>query len=380
MFERSGGPWPTDRLRPYDLVIHDREEVCQFLDRALVTPEQHRPCRRSGCFQVWALLCLCCSVAWVVRPRPSWSVTVLSGMDTCDKWSEISVLVGVPATAYVFDDHADRPLSQNTVQPIERCLGRCTVFNMASGSTPRRRTPGERWAAQVAVLKPGAPKPRTAREPLSARRIVDAALQLVQAEGFDALTMRRLASTLHATPGALYAHVQDKQELDDLMLGTLCARVQIPAPDPNAWKTQAIDVCAQLRDEYLRYPGIWRATLAAAPSTPDTMRIMEGLLAILTSGGVPLRYAAWAIDAAFQYTGAYSVTSPRRALGDSGAAAATTRDEVTAQLAMLPSEQFPISAAHAAELTSGEGHERFDFTLGLLFGGLPQGHGLDNEH
>jgi AcrR family transcriptional regulator len=244
---------------------------------------------------------------------------------------------------------------------------------MAPDSSSRHRTPEERWAAQVAVLKPGAPAPRTAREPLSARRIVDAALQLVQAEGFDALTMRRLASTLHATPGALYAHVQDKRELDDLMLGALCARVQIPSPDPDAWKAQAIAVCAQLRDEYLRYPGIWRATLAAAPSTPDTMRIMEGLLAILTSGGVPLQYAAWAIDAAFQYTGAYSVTAPRRTPGDSATAVAATRDEATAQLAMLPAEQFPISSAHAAELTSGIGHERFDFTLDLLFGGLPQG-------
>ena len=169
------------------------------------------------------------------------------------------------------------------------------MYRVHMGSkSPRRPTPGERWAAQVAALAPGAAKPR---EPLSARRIVDAALQLVRAEGFDALTMRRLASTLQATPGALYAHVQDKQELDDLMLGALCARVQIPVPDPDTWNIQAIDVCAQLRDEYLRYPGIWRATLAAAPSSPDTMRIMEGLLAILTHGGVPLRYAAWAIDA-----------------------------------------------------------------------------------
>jgi AcrR family transcriptional regulator len=245
-------------------------------------------------------------------------------------------------------------------------------------ATKRRPTSGERWATQVAALEPGDPSPRPAREPLSAPRIVDAALQLVQAEGFDALTMRRLASTLQATPGALYAHVRDKQELDDLMLGALCARVQIPVPDPDAWKAQATGVCAQLRDEYLRYPGIWRATLAAAPSTPDTMRIMEGLLAILTRGGVPLRYAAWAIDAAFQYIGAYSVTAPRRTPGDP-AAAAGARDEAIAQLAMLPADQFPISAAHAAELTSGDGHERFDFTLGLLFGGLPQGHGHDNE-
>jgi AcrR family transcriptional regulator len=255
---------------------------------------------------------------------------------------------------------------------------------MVAVMTPRdsshRATSGERWAAQVAALGQGETKPQAVREPLSSRRIVDAALRLVQAEGFDALTMRRIATMLHATPGALYTHVRDKQELDDLMLGALCARVHLPDPDPDRWQAQAIEVCAQLRDEYLRHPGIWRATLAAAPSTPDTMRIMEGLLAILTAGGVPLKAAAWAIDAALQYIGAYSVTAPRRAQGGTAAAAAVTRDEITARFAMLPPEQFPITAAHAVELTSGDGHERFDFTLGLLFGGLSHEHGNDDGH
>ncbi|HEY0239794.1 MAG TPA: TetR/AcrR family transcriptional regulator C-terminal domain-containing protein [Friedmanniella sp.] len=241
-------------------------------------------------------------------------------------------------------------------------------------------TPGERWEAQVTALSGPGAKRQPAREPLSVERIVDAALQLVQLEGFDALTMRRLAAMLQATPGALYPHVQDKQNLDDLMLGAICARVQIPAPEPASWQAQAIGVCEQLRDEYLRYPGIWRATLAAAPSTPDTMRIMEGLLAILSRGGVPLRYGAWAIDAALQYTGAYSVTAPRRSQTGSDPGAVLTRDEITARLAMLPPDQFPITAAHAAELTSGEGHERFAYALGLLFGGLPHQLAVDEEH
>ena len=231
---------------------------------------------------------------------------------------------------------------------------------------------------QVAAL--GQKEPRAVREPLSSQRIVDAGLRLVQQEGFDALTMRRIAAMLHATPGALYAHVQDKQELDDLMLGALCARVHLPVPDPDRWQAQATEVCAQLRDQYLEHPGIWRATLAAAPSTPDTMRIMEGLLAIFTAGGVPLKDAAWAIDAALQYIGAYSVTVLRRTPSGTPAAAEVIRDQITAQLAMLPADLFPITAAHAAELTSGDGHERFDFTLNLLFGGLPHLRRNDDDH
>lgn len=242
---------------------------------------------------------------------------------------------------------------------------------MAGRKASRGLVSRDQWAAQIAALDDAGNAPRSRKEPITAGRIVDAALQVVQAEGYDALTMRRVAAVLQASPGALYVHVRDKAELDDLMVGELCSRVTLPAPDPAQWKAQAIDVCAQLRDQYLRYPEIWRATLAAAPLSLDTLRIYEGLLAILMAGGVPLQPAAWAIDAAFQYTGAYSVMSLRRQAGQ-GDGPAAGQAEAIERLRMLPPDRFPITSAHAPVLVSGEGHDRFEFTLGLIFGGLTQ--------
>jgi AcrR family transcriptional regulator len=227
----------------------------------------------------------------------------------------------------------------------------------------------DRWAAQIAALD-GTQSARPRREPITAGRIVEAALQVVESEGFDALTMRRVAAALRVSPGALYAHVRDKSELDDMMIGELCSRVTMPAPDPAQWQAQAVDVCRQLRDQYLRYPEIWRATLAAAPHSLDTLRITEGLLAILLAGGVPLQSAMWAIDAAFLYVGAYSVMALRRLPGQDTDGRVVDTAELIGRLEMLPPDRFPITAAHAPELVSGEGHDRFDFTLGLLFGGL----------
>ncbi|WNI20829.1 TetR/AcrR family transcriptional regulator [Streptomyces sp. ITFR-16] len=225
------------------------------------------------------------------------------------------------------------------------------------------------WAAQIAALdeKPAA----TRREPLTAGRIVDAALRLTEAHGFDAVTMRRLAGELGATQGALYSHVRDKGELDDLMVGELCSQVALPEPDAERWMDQALDVCRQLRDQYLRYPGVWRATVASAPHSLETLRINEALLAVLMAGGASVRSAAWAADAAFLYIGAYSVVAPRRTTepGPDGTPAA--RDQVVERLKMLPPDLFPITVSSAEELNSGEGHDRFDHTLRLLFGGLP---------
>lgn len=241
---------------------------------------------------------------------------------------------------------------------------------MATKGAARDIVSRDQWAAQVAALDETPSTVRSPRAPITVGRIVDAALELVEVEGFAALTMRRVAAALQASPGALYAHVRDKAELDDLMIGELCSRVTLPEPDPAQWRAQAIDVCQQLRDQYLRYPGISRAALEAAPHSLDAMRISEGMLAILMAAGVSVQSAAWAIDAAFQYIGAYSLVWLRRHPGQDGDGRIVDKAEVIERYGMLPAGRFPITAAHARELTSGEGHDRFDFTIGLLFGGL----------
>ncbi len=229
----------------------------------------------------------------------------------------------------------------------------------------------DQWAAQIAALDGAGESAPSRREPITVRGILDAAFGLVQAEGFDALTMRRVAASLGASPGALYAHVRNKAELDDLMIGELSRKVLLPAPDRATWRLQAMDVCRQLRDQYLSYPGISRAALATTPQSLDTLRIAEGMLAILLAGGVSPQSAAWAVDAALLYVAAYSFeASLRRDPVTDTDGRVVDRAERIARFRMLPAERFPNTVAYASELNSGDGHERFDFTLDLLIRGL----------
>lgn len=150
------------------------------------------------------------------------------------------------------------------------------------------------------------------------------------------------------------------------VFGELCSRVRLPTPDPAQWKAQAMEVCRQLRDQYLRYPGISHAAMEGTPHSLDAMRIYEGLLAILLAAGVLPQPAAWATDAAFVYIGGYSLVSLRRCPEEDADGRAVDRAEVIERFRMLPPDRFPITVAHAEELASSEGHDRFDFTLGLL--------------
>lgn len=241
---------------------------------------------------------------------------------------------------------------------------------------PVAPTPAQRRAARHQADPATAPAPdRTGaagrRRPITVDLVTQTALALVAREGYEALTMRRLAAELGTGPASLYAHVVNKDDLDDLLIGAVCAQVRVPEPDPGRWRAQVAEVCTQLREAYLAHPGLSRAAMAAAPTNRETLRLSEGLLGLLLTGGVEPQAAAWGIDALVLYVGAYCLEiaayERRRASPEDGWV--VSRDELLRRLAALP-DGFPQTKRYAAELTSGQGHARFDFTLDLVLGGL----------
>jgi AcrR family transcriptional regulator len=212
------------------------------------------------------------------------------------------------------------------------------------------------------------------KRPITVEAIIGTAFAIVAKEGYQALTMRRVAAALETGPSSLYAHVVNKEDLDELLIGRLCAAIDLPEPDPATWRRQIIGVCAQLRDQYLRYPGISRAAFAVAPSNLDTLRVSEGMLAILLAGGIDPRAATWAVDSLTLYVNAYSLeislVNRQGSHGDGGWV--ISRDELLRRFAALPAT-FPHTKRYAAEFTAGTGHDRFDFTLGLMIEGLARG-------
>ncbi|HEY0694516.1 MAG TPA: TetR/AcrR family transcriptional regulator [Kribbella sp.] len=235
--------------------------------------------------------------------------------------------------------------------------------------------PRERRAARHRLPNPEVeadPRPRRRKVPITVEQVIDTALDVIATEGYEALTMRRLAGALDTGPASLYAHVVNKADLDELLIGRLCAQLLLPEPDPAAWREQISGVCTQMRDQYLKYPGISRAALAMVATDLETVRVSEGMLAILLAGGVGPQAAVWAIDALLLYVAAYcleiSILKQRKVNNE--ADWVVDIDELQRRLTALPAETFPHTTRYAAELTAGEGHDRFDFTLALMIDGL----------
>jgi AcrR family transcriptional regulator len=232
---------------------------------------------------------------------------------------------------------------------------------------PRQRR-AARHAQPAAETAASAPR----KKPITVERITDAALEVVATEGYDALTIRRVAAVLGTGPSSLYAHIVNKDDIDDLLIGRLCSKLVLPKPDPARWREQIRDVCAQIRDQYLRYPGISRAALAMVPTNLETLRVNEGMLAILLAGGIQPQTAAWAIDALSLYVAGYALETSmvQQRQKDPDATWVLTQDQLVDRFNALPPAAFPNTRRYATELTSGTGHQRFDFALALLIDNL----------
>lgn len=104
----------------------------------------------------------------------------------------------------------------------------------------------------------------------------------------------------------------------------------------------------------------------------ETLRVGEGILAILFAGGIEPRTAGWARDALSLYVSAYaleqSLVQQRRRSEDQEWV--LSQEELLDRFSALPAEKYPQTRQYAAELISGTGSERFEFALGQLMNNL----------
>ncbi|WP_412541363.1 TetR/AcrR family transcriptional regulator [Longispora sp. K20-0274] len=213
-------------------------------------------------------------------------------------------------------------------------------------------------------------KRRSTKQPLSREAILAAAFRILDAEGLDAVTMRRIADELDTGPASLYAHVANKDELYNLLLDQAAGEMVLPAPDADNWQDRAKHFIRELNRVLTSHKDLGRAALARIPISPNALAASEALLAILRAGGVPDQDCAWSADILSLYAVAHAYESGLQQLQggeDDGHAYVAAIGEYFHQ---LPADRFPNIVELAGLLTTGGGDVRFEFGLDLLIRGL----------
>jgi AcrR family transcriptional regulator len=146
---------------------------------------------------------------------------------------------------------------------------------------PGQVTPGERRAEQLAAKMQDQRRGHDrSRARLTRAEIVDAAIAIADAEGADALSMRRIAQVLRAGTMSLYWHISSKELLLDLMRDMLMAEVVVPPPSGD-WRADLRTMALSMREMLRRHSWLMEFTGGRPPLGPTTMLWMESALAIL---------------------------------------------------------------------------------------------------
>ena len=118
---------------------------------------------------------------------------------------------------------------------------------------------------------------------LTLDRIARAGIELADAHGLEAVSMRRVAAALDVAPMALYRYVPGKAELLDVMVDAVLAE---PAPPAEGdWRARVERLAHATRDLHRRHP--WLHSVARPPLGPNAVAAFDTLLAALSGAGLP---------------------------------------------------------------------------------------------
>ncbi len=130
----------------------------------------------------------------------------------------------------------------------------------------------------------GAQPPRRDRG-LSRAEIIKAAVAVADAEGPEAISMRRIARELNAGAMSLYWYVGSKEELLDLMLDSIEAEIEVPEPSGD-WRADLGAFAHRTRAALSRHRWAMEFIGTRPPQGPNDVRNLERMLGLLDGTGV----------------------------------------------------------------------------------------------
>jgi AcrR family transcriptional regulator len=212
---------------------------------------------------------------------------------------------------------------------------------------------------------------RPAKPALTRAGIVAAATRVMQAEGLDRVTMRRIATELDTGAASLYVYVRNTSELHAAMLEELLGRVDLsPVTASGDWRDRLITVLWSYTAILFEQPGLAQSALVTRPSGPAYLGLADGILALLDAGGVPAGRAAWAVDVLLHFA---TSTATEQGTRERAVDVEDEQNALRTALRDVSAATFPhLAAIGAAELMSGRGEDRLTWGFRVLISGILQ--------
>jgi AcrR family transcriptional regulator len=217
-------------------------------------------------------------------------------------------------------------------------------------------------AVQVADTRPGK---------LTRDTVLTAALELIDRDGVEGFSMRRLAAVLACDPMALYRYASNKVALLDGVVETVLAELKVD-PSDSDWVAQLRAVARRYRQLTLAHPKVVPLLVTHPLATPlalrpqGTLRPLEDILTLLTRAGFSPRDALHIYRALFGFLHGHVLDELQELVENPD----ETDDLLRMGLQRLPIASFPLLRSLAPIMTTYDGAAELERGLDILLTGL----------
>lgn len=198
-------------------------------------------------------------------------------------------------------------------------------------------------------------------------------MSIVDAEGCDAVSMRRVAGQLGVAASSLYQHVRTRDDLLQAAVHQVLDDSSGAMPDTGDWQADLRTFFVALHERLGRHADLvrWAFADTTAPNGSDDLRDVEVLLQRLTSAGLGPRQAVMAFDRLMLFTIAdvYEAWRLRQKLDNEASRAWI--ESMRTYMSEVPADEFPLIAQHHELLLNEDNDvEGFEFGLDLMLAGM----------
>jgi AcrR family transcriptional regulator len=210
------------------------------------------------------------------------------------------------------------------------------------------------------------------RAALSRQDVLATALRLIDADGVEALSMRRMGKALGRDPMRLYRFASSKDELLDAVVELVLGELQVPAVEDGNWEDVLRRTAHAFREIALAHPHVVPLLVTRPLATPlalrplGTLRPLEDLLELFIGAGFDARGALHAYRLYMGFLQGHVLNELQERVHDPE----ETDDLLRLGLHRLPAKEFPRLRSLAAELASYDGFQELEEGLDVVLGGL----------
>ncbi|MFG2132701.1 TetR/AcrR family transcriptional regulator [Streptomyces sp. NPDC048751] len=215
---------------------------------------------------------------------------------------------------------------------------------------------------------------------LDRERITEVTVRLLDAEGLDKFSMRRLAGELNVTAMSVYWYVDTKDELLELALDAVFGELSLPDPQARDedWRDQLRTLAAAYRTQLVRHP--WVSPLAGRYLNigPNALAFSRTVQRVIRRTGLPAHRVTGAISAVFQFVYGYGTIEGHffARVEDAGMTPDDYFQHTMASVTEAPAaaevveEAKDIMAARGGDTVEEMLNRDFTFALDLLIAGI----------